>query len=80
MCRAWFLEEESELRTLADFLAGKNPRADELACLTAHAPQMDKDAPRDKEVLMSISCVTDSERFLRLRMISAAVYLSVCVK
>jgi hypothetical protein len=34
--RAWFLEEESEPRNKRIFLAGENPRADVLACLTAY--------------------------------------------
>jgi hypothetical protein len=34
--RAWFLEEESEPRNKWIFIAGENPRADELTCLTAY--------------------------------------------
>jgi hypothetical protein len=56
--RAWFLKEESELRTKLSFLAGENQRADVLACLSAHAPQTDRDAAKHIECIMILKMLT----------------------
>ena len=77
--RAWFLEEESELRTKRLFLAGEKPRADVLACLTASCSSDGQACSWAKKTPTSKSYIMAMEMFPLFQMTSVSACMSVFI-